>query len=75
VSRAPEREPFERAFVATSYALGRRGEDLLAPLEEPTAQARALAGRLARPEREQRAQALAPELARLGAALDARRLR
>ncbi len=65
---------FERAFVAFSYLLGRRGTELVDPLVEPAIATRALGKSLDHAEREARAVALAPELARLVAALDARRL-
>jgi hypothetical protein len=69
-----DRALYESAFVATSYALGRRGAELLAPLVEPTAAARELAERLAAPEREGRARALARPLGAITAALEARRI-
>jgi hypothetical protein len=61
---------FQRAFVAISYFLDRRGEELLEPLEAPGAQAQELARRLAHAAREQRAQALAGELSRVIAGLE-----
>ena len=70
-----EREAFDRAFVALSYWLDRRGDELLAPLGAPQAAAVDLARRLAAPERAARAQTLAAELGRLVAALESRRLR
>jgi hypothetical protein len=69
-----ERALFESAFVATSYVLGRRGAELLAPLVDPTAATRELAERLAAAEREARARALARPLGAITAALEARRL-
>ncbi|MGC4091848.1 MAG: hypothetical protein QM756_28990 [Polyangiaceae bacterium] len=64
---------FERAFVAVSYFVNRRGAELLEPLTEPSAAAQELAGRLSHDVREQRAQALAGELTRIIASLDAGR--
>ncbi|MFZ5895962.1 MAG: hypothetical protein ACOY0T_33205 [Myxococcota bacterium] len=64
---------FERAFVAISYFLNRRAPDLLEPLAEPSMAAQQLAARLAHSERAQRAHALADELARIVASLDAAR--
>lgn len=72
--RDDARARFERAFVATSYLLGRRGTELSDALVDPAIATRALAKALDHTEREARATALAPELARLVAALDARRL-
>jgi hypothetical protein len=71
----PEREAFDRAFVAFSYLLDRRGDELLKPLSAPSQAAVHLARRLAAPERTARAQTLAAELGRVVAALDDRRLR
>jgi hypothetical protein len=70
-----EREAFDRAFVALSYWLDRRGDDLLGPLNAPQTGAVDLARRLAAPERATRAQTLAAELNRVVAALENRRLR
>ncbi|MEB2322364.1 MAG: hypothetical protein OZ921_07615 [Sorangiineae bacterium] len=72
--RVPEREARERAFVAVSYLLGRRGAELTEPFASPSLTARALAQALERGEREARVVALAPELARRVSALEARRL-
>lgn len=66
-----DRERFERAFVALSYVLGRRGADLLEPLAAPLPIVAELARRLAHPERAARAQVLAAELAPVVQALDA----
>ena len=71
---APEKSAFERAFVAASYLLDRRGDDLLSGLPDPGREARGLARALGAAERSARATALAPELARLVQALEARRL-
>jgi hypothetical protein len=69
-----ERDAFERAFVATSYLCQRRGKELVEALADgPGREAAALAVRLDEPLREQRARALAPELARIAASLDALR--
>jgi hypothetical protein len=70
-----EREAFDRAFVALSYLLDRRGDELLQPLGTPQAAAADVARRLAVPERAARAQTLAAELSRVVAALESRRLR
>jgi hypothetical protein len=69
------RAAFDRAFVAMSYLLERRGADLLSGLEAPSPAAVELARRLGHPEREARARVLAPELGRLAAALEVRRFR
>lgn len=69
-----DRALFESAFVATSYALGRRGAELLAPLVDPIEATRELAERLAAQEREARARALARPLGAITAALEARRV-
>ena len=66
---AGERAAFERAFVAVSYVLGRRGEELTSPLEQPSRTATELVRRLSAPERLSRAQVLAAELGRVVAAL------
>ena len=68
------RDSFERAFVAVTYALDRRGDDLVAPLFEPGPTCRRLAGALGHPERNARAVVLAREIARIVQSLDARRL-
>jgi hypothetical protein len=70
-----EREAFDRGFVALSYWLDRRGDDLLAPLSAPQAGAVDLSRRLAAAERTARAQILAVELNRVVIALESRRLR
>lgn len=74
ISPDESRARFERGFVAMSYWLGRRGTDLLDPLVMPGVATRALAKALDHADRAARATALAPEVARLGAAIDARRL-
>ena len=66
---------FERAFVATAYVLGARGEQLTQALAGPSPEAERLARGLGHPERQVRAQRLAAELGRLVAALDDWRLR
>jgi hypothetical protein len=66
---------FERAFVAMSYRLGRRGAELAAPLAAPSPDAGRLLAGLSHPERDARARLLAAELARVGAALAARSFR
>ncbi|MES1173944.1 MAG: hypothetical protein ABUL62_06410 [Myxococcales bacterium] len=65
---------FQRAFTAVSYLAGQRDAELLTPLPAPGEEAQALARRLAHPERERRAEALARELGRLALSLDARKL-
>ena len=67
-------DSFARAFVAVSYALGRRGDDLVAPLTEPGPTCQKLVTALAHPERNARAIVLAREIARIAQALEARRL-
>jgi hypothetical protein len=69
-----EAEDFERAFVATSYALARRGEELTAPLSAPGTVARQLAAALGHADRQVRAVVLAREMARLVKALERGRL-
>ena len=66
---AEERAAFERAFVAVSYALGRRAEELLSPLEQPSRAATELVRRLSAAERPSRAQVLAAELGPIVVAL------
>lgn len=61
---------FQRAFVAVSYFLDRRGEALLAPLPNPTSAAVALAQSLAHEAREQRARTLANEITRVIATVE-----
>jgi hypothetical protein len=69
-----DRDAFERAFVATTYLVGRR-EGVLRGLGEVTGpSARELAERLSSAAHTDRARALADELVPLVAALDARRL-
>ena len=70
-----ESPDFQRAFAAASYLVGRRNLELLEPFHPPHAEARALVRRLAHPERERRAQALAVELARIAAAVEARSIK
>ncbi|MEI9937060.1 MAG: hypothetical protein WDO69_07530 [Pseudomonadota bacterium] len=70
-----ESRDFQCAFAAVSYLAGRRGVELLEPFSAPHKDARELHGRLAHPERERRAEALARELARLAGALDARSIK
>lgn len=68
------RDAFECAFVATSYALDRRGDELVAPLLTVGDEASKLVRALAAPERQTRAVVLARELSRLVQALEGRRL-
>lgn len=69
-----KRESVERAFVALSYAIGRRGEKLLTGLPEPGAAALGLAAALGHRDKRQRALSLAAELIRVVRALDVGRL-
>jgi hypothetical protein len=69
-----EQADFERAFVAVSYFLGRRGDELTRHLSSKTAAAARLERALGAEEREARARALAAELGRIIAALEAQRL-
>lgn len=66
---------FQCAFAAVSYLAGRRDDELLDPFTTPHLEARALQRRLAHPERERRAEALARELSRLALALEARSIK
>jgi len=66
---------FQRAFVAMSYFLGARGPALLEPLQAPARGAEQLARRLSHQDKQERALALADELAKLARALKARALR
>jgi len=70
-----ESRDFQCAFAAVSYLAGRSETELLAPFAIPQLEARALQSRLAHPERERRAEALARELARLASALEARSIK
>lgn len=66
----------QRGYITARYLFGVRGKDeLLEGLPEPDATAQALARGLGHAERGVRAKVLAPEAARLLAALQARRLR
>ncbi|MEI9952109.1 MAG: hypothetical protein WDO74_24770 [Pseudomonadota bacterium] len=67
-----ENRDFQCAFAAVSYLAGRREAELLDPFRRPHQDARALQSRLAHPDRERRAEALARELARVAGALAAR---
>ncbi len=67
-----ENRDFQCAFAAVSYLAGRREAELLEPFRRPHPDARALQSRLAQPDRERRAEALARELARVAGALAAR---
>jgi hypothetical protein len=64
---------FQRAFVAMSFFLNRRGPELTLPLESPTGAAQALVESLAHESREQRAQVLANEITRIVLSLDSAR--
>ncbi len=60
---------YQRAFVAMRYFLGAREEELGAPLGAGP-EAEAVAKRLAQPDRQKRAEALAAEIGRVVRALD-----
>ncbi|MBK7578810.1 MAG: hypothetical protein IPI67_01275 [Myxococcales bacterium] len=66
---------FARAFVAMSYLLDRRGDELLSPLTDGSGTAAQLARALGQNERSARAVVLAREIARVVQALDARGLK
>jgi len=70
----PERDSFDRAFVAFSYLLDRRGNELVEPLTDPAVGAVELVQRLSTGERPARAHVLAAELGRVASALERRRL-
>jgi hypothetical protein len=70
-----ETRDFQCAFAAVSYLTGRRDAELLAPFKVPQLEARAFSSRLAQPERERRAEALARELLRVANALEARSIK
>jgi hypothetical protein len=71
LSASPRFPPeFQRAFVALRYFLGARGGDLAEPLGEATEGAN-VQRRLAHPDRERRAEALAAEIGRVVRALEA----
>jgi hypothetical protein len=72
---SPSSADFARAFVCTQYLLGARGAKLGTGLPVLTADQKVLVKQLSHADQEQRAKALAPELARLIAALEKRRLR
>jgi hypothetical protein len=67
-------EAFERAWVATAYLCGRRGEELTVGLNDPMPSALQLARALSHGEREPRARVLAAELGRIITALRGRGL-
>jgi hypothetical protein len=64
----------ECAFVAVSYALGRRAQQLSAQLDEPCFAAQSLVEQLQHRDRVRRAKTLAQALLPIAAALDARRV-
>lgn len=68
-------EAFERAFVAVSFSRGVRGEELTAPLGSVAASTLDLCARLAHPDRQIRAKALAVELGAIAVLLDSVKLR
>ena len=70
-----ESSNFQRAFAAIRYLAGRREAELLEPFPAPHDEARAFVRRLAHPERERRAEALASELSRISSALTARSIK
>jgi hypothetical protein len=65
---------YQRAFVAMRYFLGAREAELAAPLGAAP-EAEAVARRLAQPDRQKRAEALAAEIGRVVRALDAGTIR
>jgi hypothetical protein len=71
---ASDRPAFERALVATSYVLGRRGAELDQPIVDASPETRRLVLALLHPDRGERSRVLAGELARLIQALDRRGL-
>jgi len=71
---ASDRPAFERALVATSYVLGRRGAELDQPIVDASPETRRLVLALLHPDRGERSRVLAGELARLIQALDQRGL-
>ncbi len=70
-----ESRDFQCAFAAVSYLVGRREAALLEPFDPQHDDARGFVRRLAHPERERRAEALARELACLAGALEARSIK
>ena len=66
-------DTFERAFVAVSYLLGRRGDVLLA-LRSPGEAAQRAARITSMPDQAQRARHLAAEVLPIATSLEARRL-
>jgi hypothetical protein len=69
--RAPEfPAEYQRAFVAMRYFLGARDAELVAPLGTAP-EGETVARRLAQPDRQKRAEALAAEIGRVVRALDA----
>ena len=67
------REKFERAFVAISYVLGRRGHELGQPLGAISLAIRELIGGLSVAKQQTRAAVLAAEVGRIAQALESRR--
>jgi hypothetical protein len=65
---------YERALLATSYLLGRRGDELAGIMARLSPPAVGLLKGLAHPDQNERARVLAGELVRLVQALDSRRL-
>jgi hypothetical protein len=70
MSAPPFPAEYQRAFVAMRYFLGARDVDLAAPLGAAP-EGDAVARRLAQPDRQKRAEALAAEVGRVVRALDA----
>jgi hypothetical protein len=70
MSAPPFPTEYQRAFVAMRYFLGARDLDLVAPLGTAP-DGEAVARRLAQPDRQKRAEALAAEIGRVVRALDA----
>ena len=68
-------DSFQRAFVATSYLLDRRDEQLTDALPEDSPVARQIAAALANPDRRARAAVLAAEVAKVIQSVEAARIR
>ena len=66
---------FQCAYVALSYVLDRRGDNLLAKLPSPSASAQLMVSALGHPDRHHRAHSLAAGLDPIVESLDHRRLR
>ncbi len=65
----------ERSFVATSYLLDRRNNELTEPLRAPSAAANTLVRGLQNPDRRAKAAVLAAEVAKIVTSVEAWRIR